>query len=442
MLTVTGEKAAFCDGIARRSCLRAGFLGMSAFALPDILRLQSASAGETPRDNKSVIFVELAGGPSQFETYDPKPLAPAEYRGLFDAIPTNVPGVMFSELMPEQAKVMDKLSIVRSVFHRNNSHDPSSHLSQTGYYKLGPKGGTSAADTMPCFGSIISKVRGPNVSGVPAYVGVPKVMRNGRPSYLGKAYSPFETVHDPNAADFRVANLSPVADLNEIRLGDRRGLLTALEQRRRLYDLQASAAAVDKFRDDSFDLVTGPRARAAFNIQAEPENVRDSYGHTTVGQGLLLARRLVEAGVTCVTVTSAGWDDHAKLGPRIEQRAPAYDRGLAALVQDLYQRGLNEDVLVVAMGEFGRTPRYNGNAGRDHWGAVMSVLLAGGGLPPGIVGASNAKGETPTAAPYRPENILAMIYRHLGIDPHMTFDDFSGRPRYVLEERRLIKELC
>ncbi len=446
MLTMAGEKATFCDGVARRSFLRAGFLGLGGFSLPDILRLQSASAGsganESETDGRAVIFVELAGGPSQFETYDPKPHAPIEYRGEFGAISTNVPGVMFSEMMPEQARLMDKLSIVRSVHHTSNSHDPSSHLSQTGYYKRGPKGGQSAADTMPCFGSVIARVRGSNVSGLPAYVAVPQVMRNGRASYLGKAYRPFETVRDPSEPDFRVENLSPVSGLTEVRLDDRRGLLSILDGQRQMYDLQGSSTAVDRFREQSFELVTGTRARAAFDIQAETDALRDAYGRHTTGQSLLLARRLVEAGVTCVTVRVTGWDDHTQLAPRLKQRGPAYDQGMAALVRDLYDRGLNQQVLVVAMGEFGRTPRYNRNAGRDHWGAVMSVLLAGGGLLPGIVGSSNSRGEEPAEAPYRPENVLAMIYRHLGIDPRMTFKDFSGRPRYVLEEHRLISELC
>lgn len=442
MPTTSNEKATFCDGLTRRSVLKAGFLGVGGFSLPDILQLQSASASSVVGDTKAVIFVELAGGPSQFETYDPKPDAPIEYRGEFGVVATNVPGVLFSELMVEQSKLMDKLSIVRSVHHQSNSHDPSSHLSQTGYYKRGAKGGRSSADTMPCFGSVIAKLRGPNVSGLPAYVGVPKVMRNGQASYLGKAYNPFETVRDPNTPEFRVENLSPVSGLTDGRFNDRRGLLTSFDGQRRLFDLEGSSSAIDRFREQSFELVTGPRARAAFDVEAEPDSLRDAYGRTTTGQNLLLARRLVESGVTCVTVSVTGWDDHGKLASGLKQRGPAYDQGMAALVRDLYERGLNKNVLVVAMGEFGRTPRYNSAAGRDHWGAVMSVLLAGGGLQPGVVGSSNSKGEFPVEAPYRPENVLAMIYRHLGIDPQLTFDDFSGRPRYLLEEHRLISEIC
>ncbi len=441
MSTSTGEKSTCCNGIARRSFLKAGFLGLGGLSLPEVLRLRAASANDAAADAKAVIFVELAGGPSQFETYDPKPHAPVEYRGEFGVVATNIPGVMFSELMVQQAKVMDKLSIVRSVHHQSNSHDPSSHLSQTGYYKRGPKGGRSSADTMPCFGSVIAKVRGSNVSGLPAYVAVPNTMRNGYAAYLGKSYNPFETVADPGKPNFKVPNLSLGSGLTDARFDDRRGLLSTLDSQRRLLDLEGSSTAVDQFREQSFELVTGTRARAAFDIQAEADTLRDSYGRNSTGQSLLMARRLVEAGVTCVTVRVTGWDDHTKLARGLRQRGPAYDRGMAALVGDLYERGLNDQVLVVAMGEFGRTPRYNDNAGRDHWGAVMSVLLAGGGLQPGIVGASNSRGEVPAAAAYRPENVLAMIYRHLGIDPHLTFNDFAGRPRFVLEECGLITEL-
>lgn len=441
MLTMTGERAAFCDGVVRRSFLKAGFLGLGGLSLPDVLRLRSASANETAMDMKSVIFVELAGGPSQFETYDPKPDAPVEYRGEFGVVSTNVPGVLFSELMVEQAKIMDRLSIVRSVHHESNSHDPSSHLSQTGYYKRGPKGGRSAADTMPCFGSVIAKVRGSNVSGLPAYVSVPRIMRNGHASYLGKAYNPFETADDPGNPTFQVRNLSLISGVTGARFDNRRGLLSALDRERRMLDLQGSSSAVDRFREQSFELVTGTRAREAFNIQTEPDRLRETYGRNSTGQSLLMARRLVEAGVTCVTVRVTGWDDHGQLARGLKQRGPAYDQGMAALVRDLYDRGIDEQVLVVAMGEFGRTPRYNGKAGRDHWGAVMSVLLAGGGLPPGIVGASSSRGEVPASSSCRPENVLAMIYRHLGIDPQLMFNDFAGRPRYVLEECGLITEL-
>ena len=439
MLSFFGEQANFCDGVRRRSFLKAGFLGAAGLSLAEVLRLQAnaAEAGELA-GKTSVIFVELAGGPTQFETYDPKPTAPIEYCGPFGVVQTNVPGVLFSEMMVMQAKIADKLSIVRSVHHRHNSHDPSSHLSQTGYYKTGPKGGPNQS---PCFGSIVAKLRGPNAPSLPAYVAVPSIMRNGQSAYLGQAFNPFETISDPNDSKFHVRNLQLASSISLARLDDRRELLATLDARQRLQDLEGASRAVDDFSQRAFDLVHGSRARDAFDIAKEPESVRDRYGRNTVGQSMLLARRLIEAGVTCVTVRCTGWDDHSNIAKGLKQRAPIYDRGIATLVQDLYDRGLEKDVLVVAMGEFGRTPRINKNAGRDHWGALMSVLLAGGGLRPGIVGASNSKGEVPADAPYRPENILAMIYRHLGIAPAHTLNDLSGRPRYLLEEREFVREL-
>ncbi len=217
--------------------------------------------------------------------------------------------------------------------------------------------------------------------------------------------------------------------------------MAALDARRRWQDLDGASQAVDEFSRQAFELVHGSRAQTAFDIASEPASSRDRYGRNTVGQSMLLARRLVEAGVTCVTVRCTGWDNHNRIAQTLRRRAPAYDRAMASLVEDLHERGMQDDVLVVAMGEFGRTPRINRNAGRDHWGALMSVLLACGGLKTGVVGASNSKGEVPTACHYRPENVLAMIYRHLGIDVSTTFDDFAGRPRHVLAEHKIIREL-
>ena len=436
------ENGICCDGIARRGFLQAGALTLGGLTLADVLRarsaLQASSTAGTIRSTTSVIFVELAGGPTQFETYDPKPQAPREFRGAFGTTQTSIPGVLFSELMEQQSRFLDKLAIVRSVYHDHNSHDPSSHLSQTGYYKSGPKGGPNQ---LPCFGSVIAKLRGPNRAAVPAYVAVPRIMRNGQAAFLGQAYNPFETVADPNDPKFHVRNLRIASELNIARLENRRGLLSALDARRRLRDLQQASAAVDDFSRVAFDLVHGSRARKAFDLSQEPAALRDRYGRNTVGQSILLARRLVEAGVTCVTVRCTGWDDHSNIAPNLRKRAPVYDRAIATLIEELFERGLDQDVLVIAMGEFGRTPRINKNAGRDHWGALMSVLLAGGGLKPGVVGASNRNGEVPVEHRYRPESVLAMIYRHLGIDPTTTFQDLSGRPRYVLEKRDLIREL-
>lgn len=438
MLTLFGRPFECCDRVSRRDLIRVGGIGMFGLSLAGLLRARS-SGKEAGRRGTSVIFVELAGGPTHIETYDPKPNAPAEYRGPLGTISTNVPGVQFSELMVQQARIMDKLAVLRAVTHTSSSHGTSAHLTQTGYYLRDPQ---RRENDMPCAGSITSQLRGPNQIGVPAYVAIPQVMRFGGPAYFGKRFSPFETGGNPAASKFEVNNLSLHASLNLERLTDRRSLLSALDGQRRAADAQGTGAAIDHFSREAFDMVTGDRARRAFQIDAENETTRDRYGRHTIGQSLLLARRLVEAGVTFVTVRVGGWDDHVQIEQRMKDKGPAYDQGLAALVEDLHERGTDRDVLVVSMGEFGRTPRINANAGRDHWGTLMSVVLAGGGLNAGqIVGSSNDKGETPQDLPYRPENILATVYRHLGIDPQLTFNDFSGRPRYILENREVVKEL-
>jgi uncharacterized protein DUF1501 len=383
--------------------------------------------------------VELAGGPTHIETYDPKPAAPAEYRGPLGSITTNIAGVYLSELMTRQAQIMDKLAILRAVTHTSSSHGTSAHLTQTGYYLRDPQ---KRENDMPCAGAVTAQTRGANAIGLPAYVAIPQVMRFGGSAYLGKRFSPFETGGDPAASKFEVNNLSLNASLNLERLSDRRTLLASLDRERRAADSPRIADSVDHFTREAFDLVTGDRARQAFDIGAEDARTRDRYGRHTTGQSLLLARRLVEAGVTFVTVRVGGWDDHVQIEQRMKDKGPAYDQGFAALVSDLHERGLDRDVLVVAMGEFGRTPRINASAGRDHWGTLMSAVLAGGGLKVGqVVGSSSPKGETPQDLPYRPENILAIVYRHLGIDVQATFNDFSGRPRYVLENRTLVKEV-
>jgi hypothetical protein len=438
MIRLIGSKqTSFCDGHTRRSFLQAGFLGLGGLTLPRLLEARSqkgVAAKET-----SVIYIELTGGPTQFETYDPKPEAPSEYRGPFGTVRTNLPGVHFSELMKEQAKVADKMAIIRSIHHSSSSHDTSSHLTQTGYYKLGRKGSNNS---FPAIASTTARLKGANASGVPPYVSIARAMRNGRSAFLGNAYDPFIAAGDPNKEDFKVDNLDLLPDLALQRVNDRKGLLESLDKHRRLLDNTRTIESIGKFNGQAFELLTDDRARKAFDISTEDVKVRERYGRNTTGQSMLLARRLVEAGVSYVTVTVGSWDDHSKISDRMKSKGPAYDQGLAALISDLYERGLNRDVLVVAMGEFGRTPRINKSAGRDHWGRLMSVLMAGGNLRMGqIVGSSDDKGEVPKDNPYRPENVIATMYQHLGINPGTTITDFTGRPRHLLENRRVIKEL-
>lgn len=433
----------FCDGISRRSVIKAGLTGLMGLSLPEILRLkaQAATTGGAAQNDTAIIFLELAGGPAQHETYDPKPTAPSDYRGPLNPISTSVPGVQFSEFMKEQARVMDQLAIIRSIHHDSGSHRTISHLTQTGYYLRDRQ---SNENEMPSIGCITSKVRGSNAHGMPAYVGLPRDMRFGRAAWLGKGYNPFVTSRDADRKNFKVPNLTLLRGLTAERLQDRKQLLKNFDATREIIDNNGVGDAMDQFTREAFEMVAGDAARNAFDISQEDEATRERYGMNSFGQNILLARRLVEHGVTVasVRVTGPSWDDHRDLVKRMKQKGIPYDRAFAALVEDLHARGLDKKVMVVAMGEFGRTPKFNKNAGRDHWGRVMSVALAGGGIKTGqVIGSSDAEGGTPVDAPYRPENVLAMLYRHLGIDPSTTFMDHSGRPRYILERRELISEL-
>ncbi|MDA1165403.1 MAG: DUF1501 domain-containing protein [Planctomycetota bacterium] len=437
----------FRDGVTRRGLLQAGLGGVIGLSMPDLLRLQAATSERSEQKSAApldtaVIYLEQAGGPTQHETYDPKPNAPAEYRGPLSAIPTALPGVSFCEVMPMQAAIADRLAIIRSMHHDSGSHGTSSHLTQTGYYLNDRQ---NRNNEMPCIGSFTTKLRGANEPGVPAFVSIPLSMRFGRAAWLGKGNNPFETSKSADDTRFEVPNLTLLSGLDQDRLTDRRQLLSGFDASRRIVDNHGAADATDDFTRQAFEMVTGDAARSAFAIDEENDATRDRYGRNSIGQNVLLAKRLVERGVTFVTVranTLGSWDDHGGIAARMKAKGPGFDQAVAALVGDLYDSGLDRKVMVVAMGEFGRTPRINRNAGRDHWGQVMSVMLSGGGLKVGqVIGASDSHGGTPVESPYRPENVLAVLYRHLGIDSSLTFPDNAGRPRYLLERRELISEL-
>ncbi len=436
----------FCDGVTRRDMIRAGVGATGALSLPGIMELQAAS-GTVPgdRSNNAVIFVEMAGGPTQHETYDPKPSAPREYRGPFGVIDTRLPGVQFSELMVEQAKVNDRLALVRSVHHKTGSHTIGSHLVQTGYY-LG--NGQNRDNDMPCIGSLVARIRGANAPAMPPFVSIPSRMRYGRAAWLGKSYNPFETGGKLTSKNFKVPNLELISGITTRRLNDRRRLLAGFDASRKILDNRGFATAQDRFTRQAYEMVTTDTVREAFDLSREDPSTRELYGRNEFGQGMLLARRLAERGVPFVTVGAGGWDNHGQkvcgftLEQSLNKRGPNFDRGVAGLVTDLYRRGQDRNILLVCMGEFGRTPKVNSEAGRDHWGAVMTVLISGGGLQVGqVIGASDTKGGYPIAAPYGPNNVQAMIYRHLDINPSLTFPDPAGRPRFVLEDCGLIREL-
>lgn len=439
MLDIVGNGFRTCDGVSRRSLLQVGALALGGLTLPGLMRAR-ATGQASSANRKSVILVWLAGGPSHIDMYDLKPDAPAEVRGEFKPVPTNVPGVMISEHLPLQARVFDKLAVVRSAFHTNAGHGMGSQWMQTGYQAT-----IEVNDNIyPSTGSVVARVKGPNEAGMPPYVNLPRKVSFGGAAYLGASYNPFAPDSSPNDAGFQVRNLRLPGRVDTARLGRRAGLLKDLDTIRREVDAKGDMAGLDEFYRDAAEMVTSPTARRAFDVNAEAPSLRDRYGRNDLGQCCLLARRLVEAGVTFVTVQAGGgWDTHGDNFKQLKTRLlPAYDQAVAALVSDLVDRGMQDDVLVMALGEFGRTPKINGGAGRDHWPGAMSVLYAGGGLQMGqSVGATNALAEYPTSKPYTPGCVLATMYHVLGIDHHVPFYDHARRPLPILSEGEPIPEL-
>jgi hypothetical protein len=440
------DRHRYCDGLTRRSFLQAGALGALGLSLPDLIRARAhASGSATATRDTAVILVWLDGGPTHMEMYDLKPNAPAEYRGPLRPTRTNVPGLDICELLPRQARIADKLAIVRSLHHTTGDHFAGAHWMLTGYH------GSTAANMTPMFpsaGSITARVRGANRPGLPAYVAVPHAASVGLvpgyngAAYLGNGYNPFQTGGDPNNPNFSVQNLRLPNGVTVAQLEDRRNLLNSFDTLRRDLDRSGTLESMDRFTREAYELISGPAARYAFDISREDPRTRDRYGRHNWGQSCLLARRLVEAGVTFVTVHMGGWDDHAQIERAMRNKLPIYDRGLASLVEDLSERGLYERVAVCVCGEFGRTPRVNRDAGRDHWGQSGFCILGGGGLRTGLaVGATNERGETPRARPVTPGDMWATLYSVLGIDPRTVFHDRIGRPHPVLPEGTPIREL-
>ncbi|GIW92818.1 MAG: hypothetical protein KatS3mg110_0859 [Pirellulaceae bacterium] len=459
MLRVLLEKTGrYCDGWTRRSFLQLGVAGMSWAGLGRVLeaRERSRELGQPSKDT-SVILLWLDGGPSHMDLYDMKPEAPAEYRGIWRPIKTNVPGIEISELFPLQAQVADKFSIIRSLHHDSGDHFTGGHWMLTG--RGAGVSGAATAGKYPFFGAIAAKVLGPRRAGLPANVAIPYAMSIGlRPGYFGGNYlgvdaNPFETEGDPNAENFTVRNISLLGSLNIERLEDRRTLLGDLDRMRREVDRSGVIEAMDRFDRQAYELVAGTAAREAFDLSRENAKLRERYGRHTWGQSVLLARRLVEAGVTFVTCHFGGWDHHWDLQAGMENYLPKIDQLFSALLTDLWDRGLYEKVLVVMCGEFSRTPRMNdggnggpprsmGTPGRDHWGNAMFCVMAGGGIRPGqIVGSTDRLGQAPQDRPLRPGDIHHTIYRVLGVDPNLHFLDHSGRPVPAIDHGAPIEEL-
>lgn len=437
-----------CAGMSRRSFLQVGAVG-AGLTLADQYR---AHAAASPKRRTACILIWLDGGPPQHETYDPKPEAPAEYKGAYNAIETSVKGLRFCELMPVQAKVAHRMSVVRSVHHDNGDHFAGAHMMLTGRW-----GATGANTTpqQPGIGSIVSKLRGANRPDLPAYVGLQNLHSVGLvPGYhganwLGAQYDPFVAQDTSGAAKVGTPTLFKMkADRD--RLSKRAGMLERFDGFRREMDFQTQVKDTDYFSKLALHTLTSSEVREAFDLDAETDKTAAAYGDHHWGRYTLLARRLVERGVTFVTVNMDGWDMHDNIKEVVKGPAQRMDQSVGALIGDLDQRGMLDSTLVMVMGEFGRTPKLNttgvpgqtGLPGRDHWGNVMSVVMAGGGLRMGqAVGASNPNGEYPAEKPYTPDHVLATMYHVLGINPQTLLMDKVGRPIPVLPEGEPIAEL-
>ena len=414
--------------------------------MTDILKLraQAAAAKGTSANDIRCILVWLDGGPSHYETFDPKPDAPKEIRGEFKSIKTKTPGVHFSEVMPKLAQTSDKLTIVRSIAHKQNNHGAGNHYMMTGRPTPVPVGCGAYVTFHPSFGSVVSSHRG-MTQGLPPYISTPKITRSGGPNFLGAQHAPFIISNNPNSKGFKVRDVSIPSAVSDGRASTRNELRESLDQLKRITDTVAEDPAVsfDEFYSQGFDLITSQKAQAAFDIEKEPDKVRETYGRNDFGQRLLLARRLTEVGVPFITVAYGGWDDHKSIFKNYKKnKAERLDQGLAALINDLSQRGTLDNTLVIALGEFGRTPKVNKDAGRDHWSFAMSVLMAGAGIPGGqIVGATDSKGYYASENIYSPEDFAATIYTKMGINPGEVLHDRANRPIQLVDHGHPIKEL-
>jgi Protein of unknown function (DUF1501) len=446
-----------CRGpMSRRALLRLGALTLGGLHWPQLLYAQQPARSRST----SVILFWMWGGPSQFETFDPKPKAPAEYRGPFRPIRSTVPGMDVCELFPRLASHGQRLALIRSLHHTMASHNDGSIETLTGKTPAVADPTSTARSEHPDFGMIASRMRALAPNGLPQYVGIPTQPFMTRPTYLGLQHQGF-AAGDPSAAAYAPPSLDLRGGVTLEQFGERQQLLSQFDQLRRGADVEGRLEGTDRLRTAAFQLLSNPQIATAFDIGREDPRLRDRYGRHLWGQSCLLARRLAEAGAGVITIDALApekgrpiyfsWDDHADAQPGwdlaegMRWRAPFMDQALAALIDDIHQRGLDRDILVLALGEFGRTPRLstnNGNLGRDHWPQAMCALAAGGGMRMGqVIGATNSRGEFPSERPLTPQDLLATAYHHLGIDSRHEFRDFSGRPIPILSSGQPIREL-
>ncbi len=430
--------------MSRRGFMQAGAVAFGGAALANLLSEEalagSTAASSAAAEKRSVIVVYQAGGPSHMETWDLKPNAPIEYRGEFKEIGTSIAGYKVGEYMPNLAKLCHKLAILRSVYHDQTEHDQAHHTVMTGYR---PTQG-APGNEFPSVGSIVAKELGPRANGMPPYIAAMTSLPCSNAAYLGVQYNPFQTFGYPTSPGFRVRNLQLPDGVDQARMQRRETMLHQLDDFRREADTSGALDGMDKFTRRAMELVTSPAIRAAFDLNKEPAALREKYGANSFGaQSMLLARRLVEAGARFVTVQVDGqWDSHKDNFTAHRKLIPPWDQALATLIEDLDQRGLLDTTLVLIGGEFGRTPKINKDAGRDHWPLVYTNVLVGGGIKPGIVlGESDALAEAPKSRPISHQDVLATIYHQLGIDTHQAFFNEAHRPVEILNYGQPIQEI-
>lgn len=421
-----------CEGTSRRDFLRVGGLGLGSLSLANMLQGKAAAAARgVSGSDKSVIWLWLGGGPTQIETFDPKMTAPSEYRSVTGEVKTVLPGVTFGGNFERIGQVADRMAFVRSFAHTNSGHSGGTHYVMTGYdNRLADNG---AVADRPFLGSIVSRIRGTNHAntGIPTYVRLGGIYADG-PAFLGTAYGPF----DPGGEARRNMSLS----IEQSRLSNRRAMLDGIDNVKREIDRKGLMNGLDSFEEQAFSLILS-RSQQAFDLKYEDPRVVDRYGKG-LGEQLLQARRLCEAGCGFVTLQHGGWDMHSSIKQEMDKRGPEIDRAVSALVEDLDQRGMLENVLLVISGEFGRTPKINGSGGRDHWAPLSTLALAGGGLRMGqVIGESAEKADVPKTTAITPQDLMATVFKVLDLDQRIQFTNQAGRPTYMIETGKPIAEL-
>ena len=443
-----GRRNRTCDGVSRRDAIKVGMLSAMGLSLPGLLSLEAAQAAKTgkPKRAASCIFIFLSGGPSQMEMFDMKPDAPADRRSKFSPLKTNVPGIEISEHLPRMAKVMDKFSIMRSVTHTNAGHGGGAHYMCTGKHPtpLFRESLIRPNNQHPFYGSVAAQQRGVKHD-LPPYISLPALLTYGGPAFLGPGYMPFVIESDPASPSFAVRDLKTAPGVAASSQESRRRLRSFLDKksRARLAKQNPRVAAMDTFYQKAYELVTSAAAKEAFDISREPAKVRDAYGRHSFGQSALMGRRLVEAGCRFVSILHGGWDNHTTIFETLkDDLLPQVDSGISALLADLDERGLLDDTLVVMMGEFGRTPKVNKGAGRDHWPHAQSVLIAGGGIKRGmVVGETDREAAYPTERPVTVEDMASTIYSCLGVDYRQVVYTPLGRPVQIVSGGEPVHEL-